>query len=676
MRVFLSGDEESARYHLPVAQAKVAAFVDRCKRAGLKQNTFAFIFKETGARVFAQYSFEAVQMQVDAPHRPLEDEVVEPEEKEPPSLVVFTGDETLGYNFAIVPIGEGGPIYGRADTAADIISTIPPVDQIEHHTRRYSIKTDRDAFDAMEYLTEGYAEGGLINLFSSTSPGVKCAPEIPYRCPELPAGDSEVYECQSTDTDGADTLGYLVDPAVTQSIAAAFTARAWCYNRTSSPTRSFWAEKREVTTSTTGAVNRVSFGADSHVVRGQGRVDASSECLSTFYGLYSSEYACTVGWLDDAPVNTNMLVGYGSLVVEKVNTPAGLAVALGTDVVERVHGFYNSDADQLAYGHSEPFTAPMVDDLYDAVVAAGAAEGGTLPLGLYAYSDPGVFTTHATATASFYCPLTRYENAKGTPEFVASFDGDPENDVVTYNNIEAKNISFAVEYRGQTYEVYFKNFLEAKFTRNSVTGLFEKSDVAQVSVGAASVPSGSGFALVTKLHDVFAQFRADDLTEGRITEDDPWPVHGSVMCYLYERGAESSYLLDELDLFERINVLRASLSAAPLALNIDLCVAARIHAEDMATNEFLDHEGSDGSWPSQRIDGTGFCGGAELHLAIGENCGYGYATPQDQFNAWVASTDGHYEAMINPKFREIGLGLAVTDGVAYRCAVFAGDDDI
>lgn len=51
-------------------------------------------------------------------------------------------------------------------------------------------------------------------------------------------------------------------------------------------------------------------------------------------------------------------------------------------------------------------------------------------------------------------------------------------------------------------------------------------------------------------------------------------------------------------------------------------------------------------------------------------------TPQDQFNAWVASSEGHYEAMINPKFREIGLGLAVSDGVAYRCAVFAGDDDI
>jgi len=113
-----------------------------------------------------------------------------------------------------------------------------------------------------------------------------------------------------------------------------------------------------------------------------------------------------------------------------------------------------------------------------------------------------------------------------------------------------------------------------------------------------------------------------------------------------------------------------------LALNIDLCVAARIHAEDMATNSFLGHEGSDGSWPSQRIDGTGFCGGAELHLTIGENCGYNYETPLDQFNAWVASPDGHYEAMINPKFREIGLGLAVNDGVAYRCAVFAGDNDL
>ena len=676
MRIFLSGNEDGARFHLPVAHAKVAAFADHCRKSGLKQNTFAFIFKETGTQVFASYSFGQVQMRVHSPVKPREEDAVEMDRGGGPSLVVFVGDETLGYNFAVLDIVGDGVLYGRADTARDVVTTFQPVDQREHHVRRYSVKTDRSAFDAMEYLSENYAEGGVIDLFSSTSPGVKCSTVVAARCPELPAGDSEMYECQSTDADGGNALGYLVAEPVVQAIASAFTARAWCYARNTGTYRSFWAQKREITTSTLAAVNRVSFGADVYEVRGSGQEDAVSESLSTFYGLFSDEYDCTAGWLDDGSVTTNMLVGYGSLIIEKVNSPAGLAVALGSDVVQRIHEFYNSDEDQLAYGKSEPFTAPFDDDLYDAAVAAGAVEDGTLPLGMYAYSDPGVFTSHATATASFYCPLTRYENAKGTPEFIASYDGGSENDAVTYSNIEAKGVSLSVEYDGGVYEVYFKHFLEAKFTRDSGTGMFTKSDVAPVSVGAAQVQNGSGFSLVSRLHNAFMQFRQDDLAASRITADDPWPVHGSVMCYLYEREKGASYLLDEIDLYERINALRGSLSAPPLALNIDLCVAARIHAEDMATNEFLSHEGSDGSWPSQRIDGTGFCGGATERLEIGENCGYGYETSQDQFNAWVASSEGHYEAMINPKFREVGLALAVNDGVAYRCAVFAGDSDI
>jgi hypothetical protein len=94
VRIFLSGNEEAARWYLPIAQAKVNEFVARTEKAGLSQNTYSFIFEESGARVSAQYAFGQVSMQIHAPFIPIpmvEEEAEEGEE-------VFEGPKTFYVN--------------------------------------------------------------------------------------------------------------------------------------------------------------------------------------------------------------------------------------------------------------------------------------------------------------------------------------------------------------------------------------------------------------------------------------------------------------------------------------------------------------------------------------------------------------------------------------------------
>lgn len=77
MRLFVSGDEEICRLHLPIAQAKVREFAVRCEKAGLKQNTYTFLFEDTGVSVRAQYAFGQLAMQLHAPTFVSEEETEE-----------------------------------------------------------------------------------------------------------------------------------------------------------------------------------------------------------------------------------------------------------------------------------------------------------------------------------------------------------------------------------------------------------------------------------------------------------------------------------------------------------------------------------------------------------------------------------------------------------------------
>src|SRR6185369_13244659 len=89
--------------------------------------------------------------------------------------------------------------------------------------------------------------------------------------------------------------------------------------------------------------------------------------------------------------------------------------------------------------------------------------------------------------------------------------------------------------------------------------------------------------------------------------------------------------------------------AAPaLAPESHLSRAARDHAHDMARHNMLDHTGSDGSRPDERVTRAGY-----KWRTTGENIASGPTSPEEVMEGWLASP-GHCENIMNPRFTEMG----------------------
>ena len=93
-------------------------------------------------------------------------------------------------------------------------------------------------------------------------------------------------------------------------------------------------------------------------------------------------------------------------------------------------------------------------------------------------------------------------------------------------------------------------------------------------------------------------------------------------------------------------------AAPPVAWNDPLAMAAYLHSEDMATDQFFSHTGSDGSSPGDRITREGYA-----WRTYGENIAVGYPTVSAVMQGWLGS-DGHCRNIMNPAFREIGAAYA------------------
>jgi uncharacterized protein YkwD len=74
----------------------------------------------------------------------------------------------------------------------------------------------------------------------------------------------------------------------------------------------------------------------------------------------------------------------------------------------------------------------------------------------------------------------------------------------------------------------------------------------------------------------------------------------------------------------------------------------------------LSHTGSDGSDPGQRITRAGY-----IWRTYGENVAAGYTTPESVVAGWMQS-DGHRANILNPAFRDIGVGYAYGASSTYK----------
>jgi uncharacterized protein YkwD len=94
-------------------------------------------------------------------------------------------------------------------------------------------------------------------------------------------------------------------------------------------------------------------------------------------------------------------------------------------------------------------------------------------------------------------------------------------------------------------------------------------------------------------------------------------------------------------------------AAGPLRWNEQLEEAAVQHAQDMASHAKLDHAGSDGSTPSQRVSRAGY-----VWRSVGENVAAGQGTPEEVVEDWLTSP-GHCANIMEPAYTEMGAAFAV-----------------
>ena len=103
-------------------------------------------------------------------------------------------------------------------------------------------------------------------------------------------------------------------------------------------------------------------------------------------------------------------------------------------------------------------------------------------------------------------------------------------------------------------------------------------------------------------------------------------------------------------LADLINKARTDAKLPALTLNDQLTASAQTHSIDMACNNFLDHQGSDGSNIYDRIVKTGFTPAYYLEIiAVG--------TPQNAMDQW-SNSNIHWQAVLDSKATQFGIGYA------------------
>lgn len=93
---------------------------------------------------------------------------------------------------------------------------------------------------------------------------------------------------------------------------------------------------------------------------------------------------------------------------------------------------------------------------------------------------------------------------------------------------------------------------------------------------------------------------------------------------------------------------------SPLTWNVKLELAAGEHAQDMYTNDFFDHKGSDNSQVWDRVLRAGYD-----WRAVGENIAWGFESVDKVMDSWKNSP-GHCKTMMSKEYEHTGAAKVGT----------------
>ena len=99
-----------------------------------------------------------------------------------------------------------------------------------------------------------------------------------------------------------------------------------------------------------------------------------------------------------------------------------------------------------------------------------------------------------------------------------------------------------------------------------------------------------------------------------------------------------------------MNEARAERGLPPLRVDLRLVGAAGRHAADMTANDFVSHDGSDGSTASDRVSAVGYA-----WRWVSENVAAGQLTAAFVVDAWMNS-EGHRANILSTRAAHVGVG--------------------
>jgi uncharacterized protein YkwD len=110
-----------------------------------------------------------------------------------------------------------------------------------------------------------------------------------------------------------------------------------------------------------------------------------------------------------------------------------------------------------------------------------------------------------------------------------------------------------------------------------------------------------------------------------------------------------------------INRERMAAGCSALAPNDTLIQVAHTHSQDMAIHRFVEHTGSNGRSPAQRVQDAGY-----QFRMVAENVAAGRLTPESAVQGWMESSE-HRTNILNCELRDTGVGVVeAPDDPTYR----------
>ena len=150
------------------------------------------------------------------------------------------------------------------------------------------------------------------------------------------------------------------------------------------------------------------------------------------------------------------------------------------------------------------------------------------------------------------------------------------------------------------------------------------------------------------------------------------PSHGATSngCRL---TADSTF--GEQFLFNLLNADRAGDGLAPLRLDAALSDEARAHSCDMFRHQHLDHMGSDGLSPFQRMSGAGVSyssAGENIGMSDGFGLTNGIKTIDGEMMAEPSAYGDHRWNIVNSRYAAVGIGVIYAQNQVWLTEDFTG----